>query len=253
MRGLLTGTGVVLLWASVIFAHADTRWDPSAGSSPYAQGGGWGPGQDRAGTGGPRPGWESPLPFGSYSAPTHAGPRSGHGDYAPAYANDPGERSPFAPPQGASFDNGLPSQAPPGWFEQFPTGTFRPMETPTRGWDDDPGGYRFRPGEGEGVQGHSPRPSFDPYGYAEPPASAYPSYRFRGDPPAAHGGWQGSVPMDPAYQFRPLNKQELGRMGRDGGWRPVDREPAAPPPPAPGGAWGPGDAFGFEPAPWRGP
>ena len=86
-------------------------------------------------------------------------------------------------------------------------------------------------------------PGFDSNDYRD----AYPGYRFRGDPPAGRAGWQ-SGPRDAAWRFRPLDDQELGRMDRGPSYRPIDRRgeesrraPAATP----------GEAYGFEPAPWR--
>jgi hypothetical protein len=115
---------------------------------------------------------------------------------------------------------------------------------------NDPRGFRFRPGEesGGGRPGSAQPPRFEDYGYSEPPASAYPSYRFRGDPSPQQGDW-GSPSYDALYRFRPLNDQELGRLDQGSGWRPTERRRDREPHPDTrrDGEWGPGQAFGFEP------
>lgn len=261
MRGLLSGFAFVLLCNAINLAQADLLLAQSHWSSPEPGGGEWGPGSAQPWNGtagsGPRPGWENPLPFGLSQPPPYDPGLSDQGRYPLPYDDGLLGGSPFERAVDPMRRDDLPSQAPPGWFEQFPIGTYRPQEPTIRDQDyGGYGGYRFRPGSalGEGARLRSSRPSFDPDGFAEPPASAYPTYRFRGDPQASGGGWQAGPPLDPAYQFRPLNNQELGRMGRDGGWRPIEREQAAPPPPPlPRGLSVPGESFGFEPLPRRVP
>lgn len=226
------GAATLLAWNSPYVGeqHAGERGAGGAGNS-------WGSSWT-----GPRPGWEDPMGFGNrVTAPdwTAGDARGVFQDSGASVGVGPGDPYPGA----------LPSQAPPGWFDQFPTGTYRPMDKVPRAADD-PKGFRFRPGaEASGARsGSTQPPRFEDYGYSEPPASAYPSYRFRGDPSPQEGNWR-SPSDESLYRFRPLNDQEVGRMDQGSGWRPTERGGDGERPPDPGrrGEWGSGEAFGFEP------
>jgi hypothetical protein len=225
---------------------------PGRGCDYPSQGGS---GQDRA-QGDPglraRPNWTPPFDFGA-GGPQGSGRRGAGGqpafeggDGAPQ-ARDPVYRSldaadPYAGRGGAEPDPQGQPRGPAG----YPAAGERQGAGPW-GAGYAPAPYRFRadgPGD-QGWPGRSP-PRFDSDGPAEAPASAFPSWRFRGDPAPGEGAWQDPRYRDP-FRFRPLNDRELGRMDGGDRFRPL----------APGGSSGyrpwaeaqpaPGGAYGFEP------
>lgn len=237
------GAETVLAWSSPYAGEQQTDGRGGVDGAGTSRGSSWT---------GPRPGWEDPMGFATgvagpdRTAPDWAAPDWIGGDAGgvprvsrPSYGASPGN----------PYSTELPPQAPADWFDQFPTGTYRPMDEVPRATND-PRGFRFRPGveSADDRRGTAQPPRFEGYGYSESPASAYPSYRFRGDPSPQQGNWR-SPSYDALYRFRPLNDQELGRMDQGSGWRPTergrDRERRSAT--RRGGEWGPGEAFGFEP------
>ncbi len=242
-RPVIALAGLVALVSSVSFAAEEMlAWgSPYSGEPPARAAGGGGDHGSGPGWNGPRPGWDDPLRSVISATPergadwTASEPRRARRDAGPVFPDG----------QGEPYTQGLPAQAPPGWFDQFPSGTYRPVERAPRTSDDTPG-FRFRPGEDGAGDAPPGPPRFEDFGYSEPPASAYPNYRFRGDPAHQRGGWRSQSDQS-LYRFRPLNDQELGRMDQGSGWRPAergrDRRPSTPP----RDDWRPGEAFGFEP------
>jgi hypothetical protein len=112
-------------------------------------------------------------------------------------------------------------------------------------------GYRFRQLEGAPYSGGVP--TFDAADYSEPPESAYPRYRFRGDPEPGEGGWRidsGGA----AFRFRPLSEQELERIQSSSGYRPLGATQGASfyRPQGLGDGWRPGadEPRGLSSGPW---
>jgi hypothetical protein len=186
--------------------------------------------------------WSNERPVVGYEGlPAPRGRPEGFGD--PSYPN-PDVVDPGYPHWDAGPYGGLPPRPPPGYFQQFADGAFRPFEPAGPGFPDYQG-YRFRPVGPDGVPepGVGVGPRFDPGGYAPAPATAFPSYLFRGDTASGMADWQ-SPSHEAVYRFRPLDAQEQGRLDAGAGYRPVPRRPGD-------NGWSPsvtpGNAYGFEP------
>ncbi len=136
----------------------------------------------------------------------------------------------------------IPESAPPSYFDQFPTGTYRPHKPVAKSGPTVYQGYRFRPVEPDGREGAAP---------ADGSERAYSGYGMvdgfgpEGTPWVGSGGFAQASPP----RFRPLGDKDRERSrhapGSPSGWpgSPTD-SPLYPQP------FLNQDAYGFEPAPW---
>lgn len=116
-------------------------------------------------------------------------------------------------------------------------------------------GYRFRdPLEETRIGGQGGAPRFGSVDYSEPPQSAHPRYRFRGDPVPGGTGWR--LESGPSsYRFRPLSEQELDRIETSTGYRPLGGAQGASfyrPESGDGFERASSSAHGVTPVPWSG-
>jgi len=112
--------------------------------------------------------------------------------------------------------------------------------------------YRFRPPEAAEGSYPTAAPRFGTDDYSEPPQSAYPRYRFRGDPEPGEGGWRIESGTS-AFRFRPLSGQELERIQSFSGYRPLGAAGGSSfyRPQGSGDGWRSGGGIpGVAPGPW---
>lgn len=215
--------------------HFDYYWSDRSGSSAHQ---GRAAGIDESATWGD--GYQSESPYG----PQAQGRPSPWADRMPAQSHwndttDVGARWADLGPgdyrilgdrwSGGTYDGGhgsIPTDVDPhagmpgmpGDSSSYPVGI--PATYPGRGRSSGPA-FRFRPPENAAAGRFDARaPRFGAGQYAESPMSAYPRYRFRGDPLPGESGWR----MDSGvatYRFRPLSEQELERIQSSSGYRPL--------------------------------
>lgn len=180
----------------------------------------------------------APVPYDDVTGQKSSGYR--YGDFGGSQGPTWNDEAVTVPPDPAS--SGYSAWKRNGIYNRYGSGM---------GSGVDSRGYRFRSDgapEPDWARGdHVPR--FESHEYVDAPRSAFPNYRFRGDP-VLPGGWQ-SQPYDDMYRFRPLTDRELERYEDSDGYRPVTplrgESWIGSPDPV---AW-PHGAYGVERAPWQ--
>jgi len=161
--------------------------------------------------------WRRTPGGGDGLAPSWAAPDPGarRANIGPGDPRLPGDAWSARPAEGGYGQ--MPTEPVPYGPDAAGGGGYRP---PTTGWARS-SDYRFRQPEPYDAPYSARPPAFGSDDFSEPPQSAHPRYRFRGDPAPGEGGGWGMDPRVSAFRFRPLSDQELERIQSASGYRPL--------------------------------